>query len=151
MKSSGVAIRWGGMWEEAGELGNAAEVYQKGLEEVLKAVHAGGASKKEVMRSVAISMKLGDICVRMGGNEQLKIAEERYTWCVQEMMRLKMTPEQLEMVKAEMEGGLKEEGAAAEGKKDELETDLPSWAGDVQLVAGMERLGELYAKLGNVE
>lgn len=150
MKTTGVAIRWGGMWEEAGDLGKAAEVYEKGLQEVLKAIYEGkDVTKKEVMRSVAISMKIGDLCVLMGGKEDLKVAEERYTWCVQEMMRLKMTPGQLEKVKEELESGPK---AKLEGEdKDDLETDLPSWAGDVQLVAGMERLGELYAKLGNIE
>lgn len=149
MKSTGVAIRWGGMWEEAGNLGKASEVYSKALDEVMEVMASGKASRKEIMRGVAIAMKIGDLGVIMDGPEQLKTAEAMYTFCVQEMMRLKMTPAQLDKVKKEMEEGPRPKNE--DGEKDELETDLPSWAGDVQLTAGMERLGELYAKLGNIE
>lgn len=158
MRSTGVAVRWGAMWEQAGELNEAIAAYDKGLAEVLALVDSGTRlSKNEMMRGVAISMKIGDLAVLTGTKAGEKQAEERYSWCVQEMMRLGMTPEQLDKVRDELESQQTRGASSApvdapsSSKTEQDETDLPDWLESVELVAGMERLGELYAKQGRVE
>lgn len=56
-----------------------------------------------------------------------------------------------ERVKAELETGKAETTKEAEANKDDAEFDLPKWDGKVELVAGFERLAELYARMGKVE
>lgn len=146
------------MWEEAGETSKAVEVYQRAFEAVKEVVEgqkkAGEEpTQQEKMRGVSFAMKIGDLLVLQGSDAK---AEDSYTYCVTELMRMRMTPEQLDKVKVEMEGdvGIKvtETESMAEGKEeDEDKKDLPAWLGEVELVAALERLGELYARLGKVE
>jgi hypothetical protein len=151
MRTTGIVIRWGGMWEEAGELDKAVEVYEKGFEECRRVIEEVQAGRKEVMRGVAIAMKIGDLWMMQGGSEveKEKEAEKKYVFCVEEMMRLNMSKEQLEKVGQEMEHG--EAAVKAEPEGGQEETDLPAWASQVELVAGLERLGDLYARMEKVE
>ncbi|KAK4051190.1 hypothetical protein OIV83_003012 [Microbotryomycetes sp. JL201] len=152
MRMSGIGIKWAAMWEQAGQLGRAIQVYELALQDVLKlSSGAQEPSKAETMRAVAIAMKLGDCLVAVGGKDAIKAAEERYTFCVEEMMRMNLSPVQRERVKAEMETGQARpaEGVASDRPDDDLA--LPEWSNKVELVAGMERLAELYARQGNIE
>ncbi|GAA5956245.1 hypothetical protein JCM21900_006582 [Sporobolomyces salmonicolor] len=160
IRTTGIAVRWGGMWEEVGELGRAIAAYDTGFQPVAAAVDGykgGGAvqlSRAEVMRGAGIALKLGDLWVRLGGLEGDQEAERYYTWAVEELMRLTLTDKQKAKVKAEMqrqEGG-PTEAAAPPAKPDEQDDlDLPGWVGEVELVAAFERLGELYSRQGKIE
>ncbi len=56
-----------------------------------------------------------------------------------------------ERVRAEMETGKAETAKEAEANKNDPEFDLPKWDGKTELVAGFERLAELYARIGKIE
>lgn len=153
MKTTGIAVRWGGMWEEAGEFANAREVYDRAFHEVI-ALHSleGRGTKEEVMRGVAIALKVGDLWVEEGkvGDEK---AEPYFVWAVEEMMRLGMTDVQKTAVGEEMLHGMPAPRAALEEGVEARDPglDLPVWLGKVELVAAFERLGELYARAGKIE
>lgn len=151
IKTTAIAIKWGGMWEEAGERGKAIEVYDKAYKEVVDLLDLDGVkvSEKEIMRGVAVGMKLGDLYVEVGGKEGDKEAERYYVWCVEEMMRLSMTDSQKDKVREELEHGIVAEGGDPKGGDKGM--DLPLWLGKVELVAGFERLAELYSKAGKIE
>ncbi|GAA5935655.1 hypothetical protein JCM10213_003651 [Rhodosporidiobolus nylandii] len=158
---TGIAVRWGGMWEEAGELGKAIEAYDTGFQPVAALAEGykqegwAPASEGEVKRGAGIAMKLGDLWVRIGGAEGEKEAERYYTWAVEELMRLSLTEKQKSAVQQELARGavvgeeVKKEDKAAEADEDDLK--LPGWVGEVELVAAFERLGELYSRQGKVE
>lgn len=149
MKTTGIAVKWGGMWEEAGERGKAIEVYERGYKEISDLMELDDVqlNENEIMRGVSLAMKLGDLWVEVGGKSGEKEAERHYVWSVEEMMRLSMSDGQKDKVKEEMEHGIVAEG----GDKIEKGMDLPKWLGRVELVAGFERLGELYSRTGKVE
>ena len=108
-------------------------------------------------------MKLGDLWVQRGGgaspnSEATAEAERYYSWAVQELMRLNLTDQQRDKVKAQLsaqEEPLKVPTtiSSTEPGRDEDEADLklPSWVGEVELVAAMERLGDLYSRTGKIE
>ena len=145
MKTTGIAIKWGGMWEDAGERGKARECYELGWREVVQLLE--GQEKegsKEVMKGVAMAMKIGDLWVEEGRKGDGE-AEKYYVWCVEEMMKLGMTEAQKSKVEEEVTHGI------VAGKEEDKGMELPKWLGQVELVAGFERLGELYARAGNTE
>ncbi|GAA6007902.1 hypothetical protein JCM10207_004918 [Rhodosporidiobolus poonsookiae] len=162
---TGIAVRWGGMWEEAGELAKAVEAYDTGFQPVAALVDGyknegwAPASEFEIKRGAAIAMKLGDLWVRLGGAEGDKEAERYYTWAVEELMRLNLTEKQKAQVKTELDAGAlvgdapqqqeKKKTEGAEGAEEEYK--LPGWVGEVELVAAFERLGELYSRQGRIE
>ncbi|GAA5897638.1 hypothetical protein JCM5296_003744 [Sporobolomyces johnsonii] len=160
MRTTGIAVRWGGMWEEVGELGRAIAAYDTGFQPVAAAVegYKGGEgappSRAEVMRGAGIALKLGDLWVGLGGPEGNHEAERYYTWAVEELMRLTLTDKQKAKVKAEMqrqEAGPTEATAAPAKTDEQDDLELPGWVGEVELVAAFERLGELYSRQGKVE
>ncbi|KAK4056924.1 hypothetical protein OIO90_002174 [Microbotryomycetes sp. JL221] len=158
MRTSGVGIRWAAMWEQAGEVARAIQVYEQTLQDVLQAINNASAAtasdeptKQETMRAVAIAMKVGDCLVAVGSKDALKAAEERYTFCVEEMMRMNLSPQQRDRVKLEMETGQPAPETTLSKGTNPDDIDLPEWANKTELVAGMERLGELYARQGNIE
>lgn len=157
---TGIAVRWGGMWEEAGELGKAVEAYDTGFQPVAALVDGARkegwdeASGEETKRGASIAMKLGDLWVRIGGIEGEKEAERYYTWAVEELMRRNLTDGQKEKVRVQLEAQEQGKEVALEEKKDDEDEDalkLPGWVGEVELVAAFERLGELYSKQGKIE
>ncbi|SGY48353.1 BQ5605_C001g00644 [Microbotryum silenes-dioicae] len=170
IKTTGIAIRWGAMWEAARELGKAIEVYDKGFREIADLVDAAlpaqlastststttattdMPTKLEIMRGAAIALKVGDLSCDLGGTEALVHAEERYAWALQELMRVNMTPAQLQQVDIEQRHGSPDhrvDPPPIEGS--EGDNDLPTWASKVELVGAMERLGGLYARQGKLE
>ena len=168
LRLSGIAVRWGGLWEEAGDLARAIEVYDTGFQPVAAAIEGftkigqGAApTRKQVQRGAGIAMKLGDVWVQRGGgasptSEATAEAERYYSWAVQELMRLNLTDKQRDQVKAQLsaqEEPLKVPISSTEPGRDEDEADLkmPSWVGEVELVAAMERLGDLYSRTGKIE
>lgn len=170
LRLSGIAVRWGGLWEEAGDLARAIEVYDTGFQPVAAAIEGftktgqGAApTRKQVQRGAGIAMKLGDLWVQRGGgaspnSEATAEAERYYSWAVQELMRLNLTDQQRDKVKAQLsaqEEPLKvpPSTSSTEPGRDEDEADLklPSWVGEVELVAAMERLGDLYSRTGKIE
>ncbi|KAM0787569.1 hypothetical protein ACM66B_003639 [Microbotryomycetes sp. NB124-2] len=152
LRTSGIGIKWAAMWEQAGQLGRAIQAYEQTLQDVLKlSSGAQEPSRIETMRAVAIAMKLGDCLVAVGGKDALKAAEERYTFCVDEMMRINLSPNQRERVKQEMETGQAAPSSSVENDRRDEDLGLPEWSNKVELVAGMERLAELYARQGNIE
>lgn len=54
-------------------------------------------------------------------------------------------------MKAELETGQAETTKEAESHKNDPAFDLPKWDTKTELVAGFERLAELYARMGKVE
>lgn len=78
---TGIAISWGGMWEEAGEWEKAVKIYDRAWKVLLLAIEMGrerdnerggiglvvdgkggeGVGGKEVMRAVQIALKMGDL------------------------------------------------------------------------------------------
>ncbi|GAA5875565.1 hypothetical protein JCM8547_007583 [Rhodosporidiobolus lusitaniae] len=162
---TGIAVKWGGMWEEAGEFGKAIEAYDTGFQPVAALVDGfkkegwASASAGETKRGASIAMKLGDLWVQVGGIEGEKEAERYYTWAVEELMRLNLTEKQQGKVKEQMEKQEKQEkGEKVEvgekkpaSEEDEEALKLPGWVGEVELVAAFERLGELYSKQGKIE
>ncbi|GAA5885533.1 hypothetical protein JCM6882_007456 [Rhodosporidiobolus microsporus] len=158
---TGIAVRWGGMWEAAGETGKAIEAYDTGFQPVAALVEGfkkegwAPAAPSEVKRGAGIAMKLGDLWVTVGGGEAEKEAERYYTWAVEELMRLTMTEKQKELVQQQLAAQDKgEEVPLPEKKKegeDEDELKLPGWVGEVELVAAFERLGEHYSRMGKVD
>lgn len=172
LRLSGIAVQWGSLWEGAGDLARAIEVYDTGFQPLAATVDAyvkngrGPApSRKEVQRGAGVAMKLGDLWVRRGGSafegggEAVAEAERYYSWAVQELMRLNMTDKQGATVQAEM--AAQENPSAtpasapaggAQGSPDgEADSELPAWVGEVELVAAMERLGDLYSRTGKIE
>jgi hypothetical protein len=156
---TGIAVRWGGMWEEAGELGKAIEAYDTGFQPVAALVDGfkkegwAVASSEETKRGASIAMKLGDLWVRIGGIEGEKEAERYYTWSVEELMRLNLTDKQKDTVKAQLDAQElgKEVEAEKKAEEDEDALKLPGWVGEVERVAAFERLGELYSRQGKIE
>lgn len=172
---TGIAIRWGGMWEAVAETARAIDAYDTGFQPVaalvdahkLDARGAPAPSEKEVRRAAAIAVKLGDLWIRQGasaaaggggGGEADSEAERYYSWAVQELMRLSLTDEQKAKVKAQLaaqDAPTSEANAAEERDKAKAEGDkdleVPGWVGEVELVAAMERLGELYSRQGRIE
>ncbi|GAA5850194.1 hypothetical protein JCM9279_003562 [Rhodotorula babjevae] len=176
---TGIAIRWGAMWESVAETARAIEAYDTGFQPVAARVDAhqlgGGASNVnapptpvEVRRGAAIAVKLGDLWLKQGGSaaaaaagaragEADTEAERYYTWAVQELMRLSLSDEQKAKVRAQLAAQEAPAAAAGEkkgdkgGKEGEEELEVPGWVGEVELVAAMERLGELYSRLGRIE
>ncbi|GAA5908187.1 hypothetical protein JCM8208_000337 [Rhodotorula glutinis] len=180
---TGIAIRWGAMWESVAETARAIEAYDTGFQPVAALVDAHqlgtttssstatterAPSPVEVRRGAAIAVKLGDLWLKQGGapgasraGEADSEAERYYTWAVQELMRLSLSDEQKAKVRAQLDA--QEVGARAAGeavgdkgeKKGDKEEDknlkVPGWVGEVELVAAMERLGELYSRLGRIE
>ena len=157
MKTTGIAIKHGGMWEDIGEKGKAIDCYSQGWKEVCDALAlertteegaVGGRklSSQEIMRGVSIAFKMGDICVESGGKSGDKEAEKYYVWCVEEMLRSTMNESQKTRVEEEMQhGGVGPDAPKSEtAKQDGLE--LPEWLGKVELAGGLERLGELYSR-----
>ncbi|SCZ98776.1 BZ3500_MvSof-1268-A1-R1_Chr3-1g05612 [Microbotryum saponariae] len=169
IKTTGIAIRWGAMWEAAGELGKAIEVYDKGFREIADLVDAAlpaqlastststttattdMPTKSEIMRGAAIALKVGDLSCDLGGTEALAHAEERYAWALQELMRVNMTPAQLQQVDIGQRHGSPDHGNPPPIEGSEGNNDLPTWVSKVELVAAMERLGGLYARQGKLE
>ncbi|GAA6027477.1 hypothetical protein JCM8097_007882 [Rhodosporidiobolus ruineniae] len=159
---TGIAVRWGGMWEAAGEPAKAIEAYDTGFQPVAalaegyKSEGWAPATAFEVKRGASIAMKLGDLWVAVGGPEGEKEAERYYEWAVNELMRLNLTEKQKGVVKERMaaqEAGKKAEPAAkkAEEGEEEDEMKLPGWVGEVELVGAFERLGEFYSRQGKIE
>ena len=184
---TGIAIRWGAMWESVAETARAIEAYDTGFQPVAARVEAhqlgtasssssssGGAppTPVEVRRGAAIAVKLGDLWLKQGGSAAAGVrageadseAERYYTWAVQELMRLSLSDEQKAKVRAQLvaqealraEGEGEGEGEGEKkgdkgGKEGEDELKVPGWVGEVELVAAMERLGELYSRLGRIE
>lgn len=162
LRLTGIAVRWGAMWESTAEYARAIDAYDTGFQPVAAVVEGhkleGQAepSRAEVMRGAGIAMKLGDLWVRVGGPEANSEAERYYTWSVQELMRLSLTGEQKDKVRAEMaaqEAPVAAGTAAEKATKVDAdeETKLPNWVSEVELVAVMERLGELYSRMGKIE
>lgn len=146
MKTTGIAVKWGGMWEDAGERGKARECYELGWREVVRLLEGQeNEGEKEVMRGVAIAIKIGDLWVEEGSKGDRE-AEKYYVWCVEEMMKLGMSEAQKNKVDEEVIHGI-----VAEKDAEDKGMELPKWLGNVELVAGFERLGELYARAGNTE
>lgn len=56
-----------------------------------------------------------------------------------------------ERVRVVMETGKAETTKEKETNKDDPEFDLPKWDSKTELVAGFERLAELYARMGKIE
>ncbi|GAA6058124.1 hypothetical protein JCM3770_005952 [Rhodotorula araucariae] len=165
LRLTGIAIRWGAMWESVAETARAIDAYDTGFQPVAAlvdgykpgAVDDGRApSVAEVQRGAALAIKLGDLWVKLGGSEADSEAERYYTWAVQELMRLSLTDDQKAKVEAELaaQDAPPASVAKAPAEKKASEDDelkLPGWIGDVELVAAMERLGELYSRMGKIE
>ncbi|BGP07771.1 hypothetical protein JCM10049v2_003611 [Rhodotorula toruloides] len=164
MRLTGIAVRWGAMWEEAGELSKAIAAYDTGFQPIaalidgFKVGEGAQPSVEEVKRGAGIAMKLGDLWIRLGGAEGTSEAERYYTWALQELMRLNMTDKQKQRVKDEMasqDAPVPAAGPQASTKKGEIKDDetlqLPEWLNDVEVVAAMERLGDLYSRMGKIE
>lgn len=174
LRLSGIAVRWGALWEEAGDLARAVEVYDTGFQPVAAAIEAStkgqgqgeattiaAPTRKQVQRGAGIAMKLGDLWVQRGAganpnSEATAEAERYYSWAVQELMRLNLTDKQREKVKAQLraqdeplEVSAPSPVAGIEDREADLK--LPSWVGEVELVAAMERLGDLYSRTGKIE
>ncbi|GAA5861974.1 hypothetical protein JCM3774_001371 [Rhodotorula dairenensis] len=173
LRLSGIAVRWGGLWEEAGDLARAVEVYDTGFQPVAAAVEGftkgdgpgqrgtAAPTRKQVQRGAGIAMKLGDLWVQRGAgtdpnSEATAEAERYYSWAVQELMRLNLTDKQRDQVKAQLSA--QDEPLAAPTPSStsatsdgEADLKLPSWVGEVELVAAMERLGDLYSRTGKIE
>jgi tetratricopeptide (TPR) repeat protein len=175
---SGIAVRWGGMWESTGRLDKAIQVYDTGFQPIadLLARGSGGGGGgggstiqvEEVKRGAGLALKLGDLWVTLGNSEPSlngeaqQEAERYYSWAVGELMRLSLTPEQRAKVKTEMDkqenpgrattppSMLAEEEKEKEKEK-ETGIELPEWIGEVELVAAFERLGDLYSRQGRIE
>lgn len=161
MKTTGIAVKWGGMWEGVGERAKAMEAYDLGWKEVCDALDAERStgegiqgsrklSGEEIMRGVAIALKMGDICVEAGKAGDLD-AEKYFVWSVEEMLRLGMTEGQKSQVKIELEHGGVGPGKEPEDEKKDNGLELPAWLGKVELSAGLERLGDLYTRSGRPE
>ncbi|GAA5981859.1 hypothetical protein JCM10908_004641 [Rhodotorula pacifica] len=166
LRLSGIAVRWGGLWEEAGDLARAVEIYDTGFQPVAAAIdgftkngQGVAPTRKQVQRGAGIAMKLGDLWVQRGGgsspnSEAISEAERYYSWAVQELMRLNLTDKQREKVKAQLsaqEEPLKVPAPAGVVDEDDADLKLPGWVGEVELVAAMERLGDLYSRTGKIE
>lgn len=152
LRTTGIIAKWGAMWESAGDFARASEVYAIGWDEVkaLMRDNTGQVGEGGTMRGVQLAMKRGD-CEQRRGNVGEGEAERCYSWAVQEMMRLGMSESQKVRVLEELATGKEESlGERKEHEKDE-EFDLPKWDGKVELVAGFERLAELYARQGRIE
>ncbi|KAM0749685.1 hypothetical protein T439DRAFT_348509 [Meredithblackwellia eburnea MCA 4105] len=155
MKTTGIAVRWGGMWEEAGNPSSAREAYELAFAECERRVAEGGATHAEVVRGVGVALKIGDLWVDEGSAGD-KEAEHYYVWAVTELMRLGMTDSQKEKVQEAMvhhSVPLKPQATSSleEKPKSTDSWDLPNWLGKVELVATVERLGSLYGRLGKPE
>lgn len=151
MRTSGIVIRCGAMWEAVGQLAKARENYELAWGECKDRIERGGAGEKEVMRAVGVALKVGDLWVEEGAVGD-KEAEAYFVWAVETMMRLGMNAAQKEKVREEVVHGVvpaKGEEKTKEGREDGW--DLPEWLGKVELVAGFERLGDLYARIGKPE
>ncbi|GAA5939397.1 hypothetical protein JCM3775_001698 [Rhodotorula graminis] len=178
---TGIAIRWGAMWESVADTQRAIEAYDTGFQPVAARVEAHQLatsssssvtstppSPVEVRRGAAIAVKLGDLWLKQGGGgggaavragEADSEAERYYTWAVQELMRLSLTDEQKAKVRAQLVAQDAPAAAAAgeaptdkkARKEDDKDLEVPGWVGEVELVAAMERLGELYSRLGRIE
>ncbi|GAA5911444.1 uncharacterized protein JCM6883_005759 [Sporobolomyces salmoneus] len=166
IKLSGIAVRWGGMWESQGQLDKAIQVYDTGFQPIadhISSVSAsgGGPSYELVKRGAGIALKLGDLWTLLGTSnpslmrEAQSEAERYYTWSVQELMRLSLSPEQKEKVRQEMENQsnpqLPKEVEQSKESEEEKGLELPGWMGEVELVAAFERLGDLYSRQGKIE
>lgn len=153
MRTTGIAIRWGGMWEQVGQISKAREAYELAWNEVVERTKTGAATTDEVLRGVAVALKIGDLWVE----EKVDSEAERYfVWSIEEMMRLGMTDEQKQTVLEEMTHDAvpaKVQRTAESGAKKAEDDgwDLPKWLGKVELVAGFERLGDLYSRTGKPE
>ncbi|KAK4691640.1 hypothetical protein P7C70_g9307, partial [Phenoliferia sp. Uapishka_3] len=102
LKTTGVAIKWGGMWEAVGQISRAREAYELAWREVVDATdekEGKNGTEKEVMRGVAVALKIGDLWVEENRDTE---AESYYVWAVQEMMRLGLSGGQKEKVREEM-------------------------------------------------
>jgi hypothetical protein len=167
IKLSGIAVRWGGMWETSGQIDKAVEVYDVGFQPIAdyldRQKFGKGGDYETVKRGAGLALKLGDLWTVLGGStpsltkEAQSEAERYYTWAVEELMRLSLTGEQKEKVKREMENqerGIANAPAEEEKKKQGEEDkgmELPGWIGEVELVAAFERLGDLYSRQGRIE
>lgn len=133
------------------------ECYEMGWREILPLMDdaedgkIGKLSQDEVLRGVAIALKIGDLYVDEGKDAE---AEKYYVWSVEEMMKLGMSDEQRSKVDSEVVHGIVAVNAKSLGMDEpdkDTGMDLPKWAGKVELVAGFERLGDLYARQGKIE
>lgn len=170
IKLSGIAVRWGGMWEKKNELERALEVYDIGFQPIAHQIQStnqgssggGGENYEIVKRGAGLALKLGDLWTLVGSTnpgvigEAQSEAERYYTWAVEELMRLSLTEDQKEKVREQMEN--QEKGiqanpppSEATGKDNKDGTELPSWIGQVELVGAFERLGDLYSRQGKIE
>lgn len=160
------------MWESTGQLDRAIQVYDIGFQPIAHALEqykgggggGPGANYEQVKRGAGLALKLGDLWVtsgasdpRMDGEAQSE-AERYYSWAVGELMRLSLTPEQKLKVSEQMDAQEKGVPVAQEVKTDggikkeeEKGMELPSWIGEVELVAAFERLGDLYSRQGKIE
>ncbi|GAA5970999.1 hypothetical protein JCM3765_002290 [Sporobolomyces pararoseus] len=165
---SGIAVRWGGMWEKKNELERALEVYDIGFQPIAYQIQStnqgsrGENSVDIVKRGAGLALKLGDLWTLLGSMNPVAVgeaqseAERYYTWAVEELMRLSLTEDQKEKVREQMdnqEKGIQSNppSSDATGKDNKDGMDLPSWVGQVELVAAFERLGDLYSRQGKIE
>ena len=147
LKTTGIMIASGSMWEQVGQLSKAREAYDLAWNEVVARTQNGSAGQEDVLRGVAVALKIGDLWVEDKMDAQ---AEPYYVWSVEEMLRLGMSDSQKDKVaEAMVHDAVPAKPEAA--TKGEDGWDMPKWLGKVELVAGFERLGDLYTRTGKPE
>ncbi|KAL8287395.1 hypothetical protein RQP46_003253 [Phenoliferia psychrophenolica] len=150
LKTTGIMVTCGSMWEQVGQLSKARDAYSAAWNEVVQRIATGAATTDETMRGVAVALKIGDLYVEENADAQ---AEPFFVWSVESMMRLGMSDSQKQKVQEELlhDAVPAKAEAAEKGKASDDGWDLPKWLGKVELVAGFERLGDLYTRTGKPE
>lgn len=130
------------MWEHAGDFEKAREAYELALDEVKVDISKGAPTEEVVKRGVGISLKIGDLWVEEGKDA---LAERYYVWGLEELLKGGLDEKQAQKVNDIVAG---REDLPESQEHDGEEN--PRWLKTVEVVGALERLGDLYARVGNV-
>ncbi|CAE6408119.1 unnamed protein product [Rhizoctonia solani] len=141
LKVSGIAIALASVLEKQKDFIGANEVYARAFADILRVppppASAPVLSGAERMRSISLSMKLGEIAARFGQIEE----EERY---------LVFGAEEILRMMKEVSGALPslEGDNANQGSGPQQDLVLPSWVSHTDAGSVLERLAEFYSRTG---
>ncbi|TIC03062.1 hypothetical protein E3Q17_01052 [Wallemia mellicola] len=129
---TGLQISLSNVYELANTPQNALAVLQDALSSLLA---LESPSSSEQHRSIALSQKMGDLCLRFG---QQDAAEKYYEWGIEQMLKIGLKMDKNSEIKRATDG----EVILVH------ELELPNWVSKSDLGASLERLAGLFAERG---
>ena len=151
MRGAGLAMKLGDCWVRLGRARDqeAEKAYSWAVQEMMRL----GMSDKQKVSILSLYWFMTAVfwCACSMHKQRLGFRLDCIEWGRVAYEADRCVAGSQERVRVEMETGKAEELKDKEANKDDSEFDLPKWDGKTELVAGFERLAELYARMGKVE